>query len=95
MIKRVLLGISLVVISFSIVGQSLVWTDVIQQANQGDTKSMYVYSYYSIYGDEYGIKKDYSGAVEMLNKLVSKKNVTDYVIMGYELLGDCYEKGME
>ena len=93
MIKRVLLAISLVVISFSIVGQSLDWTDVIQQANQGETKSMYVYSYYSIYGEEYGIKKDYSGAVEMLNKLVSKKNVTDYVIMGYELLGDCYEKG--
>ena len=93
MIKRVLLGISLVVISFSIVGQSLVWTDVIQQANQGDTKSMYVYSYYSIYGEEYGITKDYSGAVAMLNKLVSQKPVTDYVIMGYELLGDCYEKG--
>ena len=81
------------VATISMMGQSLVWNDVIRQANQGDSKSMYVYSYYSIYGEEYGIKKDYSEAVAMLNKLVTQKTVTDYIIMGYELLGDCYEKG--
>ena len=93
MIKGVWLTFLIMVSTISMMGQSLDWPSVVHQANQGEAKSMYVYSYYSIYGDEYGIKKNYSGAVTMLQKLVAKTPVTDYIIMGYELLGDCYENG--
>ena len=93
MIKRVFVTIIMIVAAISMMAQSLDWNSVVYQANNGDEKSMYIYSYYSIYGEEYGIKKDYKGAVTMLQKLVAKTPVTDYIIMGYVLLGDCYEKG--
>lgn len=93
MIKRVFVTIIMIVAAISMMAQSLDWNSVVYQANNGDVKSMYVYSYYSIYGEEYGIKKNYEGAVTMLQELVVQTPVTDYIIMGYVLLGDCYEKG--
>ena len=76
-----------------------------RNANEGVSMSsgyefeMALWAYYCINGAD-GICIDYAEAVRVLKKLVERdKTVVSfdqfpYVVEGYNLLGDCYEKGM-
>ena len=64
----------------------------------GYEQEMAAWAYYRINGAD-GIAKDYNEAVKILKKLVVRdesrvnSDKFHYVVEGYNLLGDCYEKG--
>ena len=68
------------------------------EVESGYEQQMAAWAYYRINGAD-GIAKDYNEAVKILKKLVERdknKVASDkftFVVEGYNMLGNCYEKG--
>ena len=104
MVKRVFLSLVLVVVAIALqanyVGVAALRNDAMKGLNVevGYEQEMAAWAYYRINGAD-GIAKDYNEAVKILKKLVERdknKVASDkftFVVEGYNLLGDCYEKG--
>ena len=104
MMRRVFLSLVLVVVAIALqanyVGVDALRNDAMKGLNVevGYEQEMAAWAYYRINGAD-GIAKDYNEAVKILKKLVERdknKVASDkftFVVEGYNLLGDCYEKG--
>ena len=104
MIRRVLLVFLMLVVAVELQSKEITVTALRSYAMKGLNmevgyeQEMAAWAYYRINGAD-GVAIDYNDAVEMLEKLVTRdkynvaSNKFTYVVEGYNLLGNCYEKG--
>ena len=104
MIRKALLTFLMVVMAVGLqsneIGVTTLRSNAMKGLNveSGYEQEMAAWAYYRINGAD-GIAKDYNEAIKILKKLVARdesrvnSDKFHYVVEGYNLLGDCYEKG--
>ena len=103
--RRVILSMLVLILSVGLLSNDIMDPDVmrnmaLQGINMevGNEQEMAAWSYYRLTGES-GVEKNYAEAVKILKKLVTRDprrvayDKFTFVVEGYNMLGNCYEKG--